>query len=80
MSDFLFARPSFLAGTARTLDLGAQFDSYNTSLSAEQADQLALFADWLAVCQDFWSAIHEYECEVPASVRSDNLYQHAACE
>jgi hypothetical protein len=48
-SDFLFATPSTLSGMARTLDLGAQFDSYNENPTGEIADLKALFVDWRVV-------------------------------
>jgi hypothetical protein len=63
MTKFLFASPSFLSGAARTLDLGAQFDSYNSSLTAQQADMLAMFADWYTVGEDIGNAISEYDQE-----------------
>ena len=48
-STFLFAQPSPTSGAARTLDMGATFDSYNTSETDQQADMQALFNDWCAV-------------------------------
>lgn len=56
MSDFLFAGSSWLAGAARTLDLGALFDDYNISLTPAQADWLALNGDAGATYKDFWAA------------------------
>ncbi len=56
MSDFLFARSSWLSGFARTLDLAALFDDYNISLTPAQADWLALHADSAAVYTDLWAA------------------------
>ena len=44
-SDLLFARPSFLEGAARVLDLGSTLNEYNSSLTPEQADHLALRND-----------------------------------
>lgn len=49
---FLFARPSFVGGAARTLDLYGTLTEYNRSLTAEQADELAFTADLLALAQD----------------------------
>jgi hypothetical protein len=60
MSYFLFVAPSVLYGAARTLDLFALFDDYNTSLTPAQADWLALQDDAAHVYQDFWEA---YETE-----------------
>jgi hypothetical protein len=52
MTDYLFARPTFLAGVARVFDLGCQFDSYNVSADPEEADARAIFLDWFAVGKD----------------------------
>ncbi len=52
MSDYLFAHLSFFSGVARTLDLGATFDTYNESPTPEMADNIALFLDLRAVGED----------------------------
>jgi hypothetical protein len=49
---FLFARPSFLEGFARTLDLGATLDEYNQSVTPEQADLIAIRNDWEMIGED----------------------------
>jgi hypothetical protein len=49
---FLFSRPSFFEGCARVLDLGDTLTEYNTALTPEQADAIALYLDWLAVGDD----------------------------
>ncbi len=51
-SDFLFARATFLEGVARILDLGDTLTEFNTSLSVEQADQIAASADVRIVGQE----------------------------
>ncbi len=51
-TDFLFARPSFLEGFARIVDLGGTLSAYNTSSTPEQADTAALVADVRAVAED----------------------------
>lgn len=56
-SDFLFAMPSRLSGVARTLDLGATFDSYNESRTPNEADARALFGDWRAVGRSLLQAM-----------------------
>jgi len=56
-SEFLFGTPSLLTGIARTLDLGATFDSYNESRTPNEADARALFADWRAVGLSLLQAI-----------------------
>ncbi len=52
LSRFLFARPSFLEGFARTLDMAGTLNLYNYSTTEKQADSLALRADWRAVGED----------------------------
>ena len=56
-SDFLFAKPSFFSGAARTLDLFAIFDDYNSSSSPEEADIRALKSDWGVVGQDLTQTV-----------------------
>ncbi len=58
-TSFLFATPSFLEGLARTLDLGATLDEYNSSITPEQADYLALKNDWQVIGNDFANAIEQ---------------------
>lgn len=69
-SDLLYARPSFAEGMARAFDLGTTLEEYNQSLSAEQADYLALRSDWNAVLADLHSA---YEAAVQESVANGDL-------
>ena len=57
---FLFAMPSFLSGVARVLDLGCQFDNYNTSQTVEEADALALYSDFRLVGQDLQKAMESF--------------------
>lgn len=52
--------PSMLSGAARSLDLGATFDSYNYSKSEEQADAKALGADWHIVGETLAKAIDSH--------------------
>ncbi len=56
----LYAQPSFIAGVARTLDLGGTFDSYNESPSAVEADQLALSSDWYAIGADLLDVVTRF--------------------
>jgi len=51
-TDFLFARPTFLEGAARTLDLFGTLQEYNLSRSGAEADAWALFEDFAAVGGD----------------------------
>ena len=52
LSDFLFARPSFLEGIARLADVGGTLNEYNTSRSGADADARALQGDWRAIGHD----------------------------
>ena len=56
-SDFLFARPSYLTGVARILDLGGQFDAYNVSRTPAEADVRAIMSDWAMVGLDLNRAV-----------------------
>lgn len=57
--DYMFAKPSFLNGVARILDIGGTFDdsSYWISNSPEEADARALARDWAAVGCDLAEAM-----------------------
>ncbi len=56
----LFARPSFLEGMARIVDLGGTLQVYNESKTAEEADAKALLSDWLSVGDDLRDSIRKY--------------------
>lgn len=58
---FLFAKPSFISGAARLLDLFGLFDEYNESLTEKHADNLALFSDWSMVGSDLCNAVAQYD-------------------
>jgi hypothetical protein len=62
-STFLFARPSYLSGVARTLDIGGSFNAYNESPDAQSADANALASDWKAVGEDLMAAANEWARE-----------------
>lgn len=53
----LFSRPSFLEGMARTLDIGSNLNSYNTSRTEKDADAKAICSDWCMVGQDMAKAL-----------------------
>jgi hypothetical protein len=57
-TDYLFARPSFLRGLARVVDMGGRLNrgAYNRSRSPAHADTKALLSDWQVVADDFASA------------------------
>lgn len=58
--DFLFARPCWLSGVARTLDLAGQFDEYNESPIEEIADNHALFLDWSTIGETLLDAVRGF--------------------
>lgn len=60
-STFLFARPSFIEGMARVMDLGTNLQIYNDSKTEKEVDLKALKKDWEAVGKDIKSAINKYE-------------------
>ena len=59
----LFANPSFIAGIAKSMDIGAVFDEYNTNITPNAADFYALLSDWYAVGDDVDFSISAYESE-----------------
>ena len=67
-SEFLFARPSFLTGMARVLDLWGRFDRYNESRTPEEADVRALVSDWMVVRRDLEDALRKLLAERPELV------------
>lgn len=71
-SDYLFATPSFVTGAARSLDLGAVFDEYNTSPTGAAADAIALTLDWLTVGDALIDAADEMTID-SAAVSSELL-------
>ena len=62
-SDFLYARPSFLEGLARIVDLGGTMNEYNVSPSGQEADAVAIWMDWAVIGQDMRDAIGSFEEE-----------------
>ncbi len=59
LTEFLYPTPSVLYGIGRLMDLGAELDSYNFSLTPEEADAVAIYSDWFMVGTDFKAAIQE---------------------
>jgi len=57
----LFARPSFLEGIARLVDLGGTLQIYNGNRTPQEADWLSLQSDWHMVGHDIREAIIEFE-------------------
>lgn len=62
-SIFLFARPSFIEGMARVLDLGGTLQVYNESNTGREADFVAIWSDWKEVGDDILVSIREYGYE-----------------
>ena len=57
----LYARPSFIEGAARNIDILNVLREYNESRTAEEADNEAMKSDWYAVGDDLKSSISTYE-------------------
>jgi hypothetical protein len=51
-STYLFARPSFVEGVARMVDLSNSLNTYNQSLTGTQADARSIYEDWKALGHD----------------------------
>jgi len=64
MTDYLYARPSFLEGMGRTIDLFGVLNRYNTSQNSAEADRIALTNDWLAVYKDLRKAYVDTLCQI----------------
>jgi hypothetical protein len=62
-SDYLFARPSFIEGVARMVDLAGSLNTYNDSRTPEEADARALSQDWKAVGHDMRVALDQLSAE-----------------
>ena len=61
-SDFLFAQPTVFNGVARLVDIAGVYDQYNTS---EEADALAISADWYVVGNDMFDSMASVIPTVP---------------
>lgn len=60
MTYYLYARPSFIEGMARVLDLGATLTDFNYSLTPEEADFAAIQSDWQTVGDDIRAALEQF--------------------
>ena len=58
-SNYLFARPSFIEGVGRIVDLYGSMNSYNAAPTPEEADARALYEDWKAVGHDLRVAVEQ---------------------
>lgn len=59
----LYARPSFIEGMSRNVDIFNTLREYNESETPMQADIDALKNDWCVVGEDLHSSIKTYEQE-----------------
>lgn len=57
MTDFLYARPSFLGGVMSVLDLFAVTPMFNSSKTEDDADRRANNADIMALAEDMNKAV-----------------------
>jgi hypothetical protein len=62
-SSILFARPSFWTSFGQFLDFGNTAFEFNRAVDGDQADFLAIKADWHAVGDDLRRAVKEFERE-----------------
>lgn len=62
-SDYLFARPSFIEGIGRIVDLSGSLNTYNRAPTPEEADARALYEDWKAVGHDLSVALEQLRAE-----------------
>jgi hypothetical protein len=60
-TDFLAATSSFLIGMGSVLNIGGNYMEFNTS---DDADEMALDADWQIVGQDFYDALRQLGVEL----------------
>ena len=60
---YLYAKPNWLSGAVRIIDMGGTYDCYNQSANAAEADRIALASDWLAVGEDLRDAIVHFAIE-----------------
>ncbi len=66
-TSWFFARSGFWTGVASILDFGGTLNEYNTALTPEQADRLAMESDCRAVVSDVWVAFAEIKRDHIAS-------------
>lgn len=69
-SDFLYATPSLLEGTARIFDMGSTLNEYNGSPTEQYADGYAVGMDWYVIGHDLAHAIMLFENEHAEPIRT----------
>jgi hypothetical protein len=57
---FLFTNPTLISEMGRVLDLGSTMNEYNSTLSPQDADYLAIKSDWEIVGADISEAISSH--------------------
>ena len=62
-TDYLFARPSFIEGVARIMDIGGTLNEYNYASDGQEADAIAIWSDWAVIGQDMYKAMGIYREE-----------------
>lgn len=68
MTDYLFARPSFLSGVGSLVDLAGTPHLYNRWPTPWESDAWALFSDWVAVGNDLRAAMSTVAAEIDGGV------------
>lgn len=58
-STYLFARPSFVEGIGRMVDVSNSLNIYNQSRTDSEADARAIYEDWKAVGHDVRVALEQ---------------------
>jgi len=61
LSGQLYAPPSLIEGIGRLFDVAGTMSEYNYSQNGEEADYIAVKADWLAVGDDMRAAVKQYQ-------------------
>lgn len=62
-SDYLFARPSFIEGGARLVDVSGSLNTYNYSHNGAEADARAICQDWTAIGHDVHAVLEQVRLE-----------------
>lgn len=58
---FIANRPSFLEGMGRLFDYAGAYNQYNHSASPEEADTIAMEADWTAIADELREAFGRFD-------------------
>ncbi len=63
VSDYLYARPSFISGVSRLFDFGNTLNIYNVSRTPQMTDSHAIWSDWYATGNDIRHAVRHYSVD-----------------